>query len=56
MSHECDVIYNKIFNESWHKKLESTQYNATLAITGAIRSTNTVKLSEIVIRVLAKQS
>ena len=39
----CDVIYDKIFNESWHKKLESAQYNAALAITGAIRGTNTVK-------------
>ena len=32
----CDVIYDKILNESWHKKLESAQYNAELAITGAI--------------------
>ena len=40
----CDVIYDKIFNESWHKKLESAQYNAALAITGAIRGTNTEKL------------
>ena len=37
----CDVIYGKIFNESWNKKLESAQYNATLAIRGAIRGTNT---------------
>ena len=40
----CDVIYDKIFNESWHKKLESAQYNAALAITGAIRGTDTEKL------------
>ena len=40
----CDVIYDKIFNESWHKKLESAQYYAALAITGAIRGTNTEKL------------
>ena len=33
-----------IFNEPWHKKLESTQYNVVLAIAGAIRGTNTVKL------------
>ena len=32
----CDVIYDKIFNESWYKKLESAQYNAALAIAGAI--------------------
>ena len=35
-----DVICDKIFNESWHKKLESAQCNAVLAITGAIRGTN----------------
>ena len=40
----CDVIYDKVFNESWHKKFESAQYNAALAITGAIRGTNTEKL------------
>ena len=40
----CDVIYDKVFNESWHKKLESAQYNAALAIAGAIRGTNTEKL------------
>ena len=40
----CDIIYNKIFNEFWHKKLDSAQYNAALAIAGAIRGTNTVRL------------
>ena len=40
----CDVIYDKIFNESWHKNLESTQCNAALAITQDIRGTNTMKL------------
>ena len=40
----CDVIYDKIFSESWHKKLESAQYNVALPITGAIRGTKTVKL------------
>ena len=39
-----DVIYDKIFNEFWHKKLESAQYNAALALTATIRGTNTVKL------------
>ena len=28
-----DIIYDKAFNESFHAKLESLQYNATLAIT-----------------------
>ena len=36
--------YDKILNESWHKKLESAQYNAALATTGAIRGTGTEKL------------
>ena len=40
----CDVIYHKIFNESWHRKLDMAQYNAALAITGAIRGTDTEKL------------
>ena len=40
----CDVIYDKIFNESWHKKLQSAQYNDSLAIIGAIRGTDTQKL------------
>ena len=32
-----DVIYDRAFNESSQNKLESVQYNAALAITGAIR-------------------
>ena len=40
----CGVIYDKIFNESCHKKLESAQYNVVIAITGAIRGTNIKKL------------
>ena len=39
-----DVIYDKMFNESFHTKLESLQYNATLAITGAIRGSSSEKL------------
>ena len=39
-----DVIYGKIFNETWHKKLESAQYNAALTTTGTIRGSNAVKL------------
>ena len=30
-----NVIYDKAFNESFHAKLESLQYNATLAIRGS---------------------
>ena len=31
-----DIKYDKAFNESFHAKLESLQYNATLAITGGL--------------------
>ena len=39
-----DIIYDKAFNESFHAKLESLQYNATLAITGAIKRSSTEKI------------
>ena len=32
-----DIIYDKAFNESFHAKLESLQYNTKPAITAAIR-------------------
>ena len=52
-----DVIYDKIFNASWHKKLESAQYNAALARIGIIWSTNNVKLYQgLGFRVLPKQA
>ena len=41
-----DIIYDKAVNESFHAKLESLQYNATLAITGAIRGSSTEKIYE----------
>ena len=39
-----DIIYDQAYNVSFHQKLESTQYNSTLAITGAIRGTSREKL------------
>ena len=39
-----DIIYNKAFHEFFHGKLESLQYNATLAITGAIRGSSNEKI------------
>ena len=39
-----DVIFNQAFNNSFHQRLESIQYNAPLAITGAIRGTFKEKL------------
>ena len=41
-----DIIYDKAYNMSFHQKLESIQYNACLAITGAIRGTSKEKLYE----------
>ena len=38
------VIYEQAFNFSFHEKLQSLQYNAYLAITGAIRGTSSEKL------------
>ena len=38
------VIFDQAFNNSFHQRLESIQYNATLAITGAIRGTSKEKL------------
>ena len=32
-----DIICDKAYNETFHAKLESLQYNASLAITGAIK-------------------
>ena len=39
-----DVLYDQVFNTSYHKKLESVQYNACLAWTEAIRSTSKEKI------------
>ena len=39
-----DVIYDQHYNSSFHQKLESKQYNAALAITGAIRGSSREKL------------
>ena len=41
-----NIVYDKAFNESFHAKLESLEYNATLAITGAIRGSSTEKIYE----------
>ena len=39
-----DIIYGRAFKESFQSKLEPVQYNATLAITGAIRGFSREKL------------
>ena len=39
-----DIVYDRAFNESFYKYLESIQYNAAIAITEAIRGTSSEKL------------
>ena len=39
-----DISYDQTFNNSFHEKLESIQYNAALAITGAIGGSSREKL------------
>ena len=39
-----DIIYDRAYNTSFHQNIESIQYNATLAITGAVRGTSREKL------------
>ena len=39
-----DVLYDQAFNNSFHAKMESIQFNACLAITGAIRGTSREKI------------
>ena len=39
-----DVIYDQPYNETFKKRIESTQYNAALAITGAIKGTSREKI------------
>ena len=40
------ILYDQAYNASIHQKLELLQYNACLAITGAIRGTSREKLYE----------
>ena len=42
--HYGDVIYDRAYNTSFHQNIESIQYNAALAITGATRGTSRGKL------------
>ena len=40
----CDVVYDQLSNESFCTKIVRIQYNAALAITGAIKGTSQLKL------------
>ena len=39
----ADVVYDQIYNSSFHEKLESIQYNTALAVTGAVRGSHSEK-------------
>ena len=39
-----DIIYDQGYNETFHQKLESIQYNACLALAGVIRGSSREKL------------
>ena len=39
-----DVIFDKAYNSSFQQRLESLQYKASLAVTGAIKGSSTEKL------------
>ena len=41
-----DIIFDQVYNKSFHENLASFQYNASLAITGAIRCTSKEKLHQ----------
>ena len=41
-----DIIYDKVYNSSFHQNLEKIQYDSALAIAGAIRRTSKEKLDE----------
>ena len=41
-----DIIYDQIFNESFHQRIESRHYNTAIAINGAIRGTSSEKLHQ----------
>ena len=40
----ADIVYDRTFIESFHKNLESIQYNAAIVIATAIRGTSSEKL------------
>ena len=40
-----DMIYDQAYNETFHQKLESIQYIACLALSGAIRGSSRENLS-----------
>ena len=48
-------IYDQAYNPSFHQKLDSIQYNATLAIMGAVRGTSKENYTELGLQTLEKR-
>ena len=42
-----NVIYDQTFNGLFHQRIESIQYSAAIAITGAIRDTSSKNLYQL---------
>ena len=42
--HYGDIIYDQVYNTSFHQNIKSIQYNAALVITGTVRGTSREKL------------
>ena len=42
--YSCDIIYCQLNNEIFYNRIEKMQYNASLAITSAIRKTSQTKI------------
>ena len=49
-----DIIHDQVYNESFHQKLESIQYNAALTITRSIKDKKT--LSRTRLRISSKMA
>ena len=41
-----DIVYDQLNNQSFSRKIEAVEYNATLAIINAIKGTSRVKLCQ----------
>ena len=42
----CDIIHDKAYNFAFHEKLQSCQYNTSLAITGTTRGSSREKIHQ----------
>ena len=56
MLYARDIIYDRAYNTSFHRNIESIQYNADIAITKAVIATITVKNNSFATVTLVKVS